>query len=77
MQKKENDNFPDVEKQGWDPQEIASEASQAEPDEIMRQMLRGDETKGNADERDVAGSVDSNETAHGRKETKHDIGSTA
>lgn len=60
-------------RQGWDSDEIAEEASQKDEDEIQREMKRGDETEGNANERDDAGSVDKNETPHGREEKKHNI----
>lgn len=54
----------------WSAEEIASEATNKPDDEIKREMLRGDETEGDADERDVVGSVKSEETAHGSKEAK-------
>jgi hypothetical protein len=59
-------------REGWDVQKLANEASQKDGDEIQRQTLRGDETKGNPDNRDNAGSVDSGETPHGREEAKND-----
>ena len=37
-------------------EDITDEASHRDPDGILRQTLRGDETKGDADERDAAGS---------------------
>lgn len=78
MQNERNEtNFPEAEREGWSAEELAEEASLQESDEITRQILRGDETKGDADERDVVGSVDSNETPHGRKEVKHTKGSNA
>ncbi len=60
-------------RQGWDVQELADEASQQNVDEIQRQTLRGDETKGDADERDNAGNVDKNETPQGREEAKNNL----
>lgn len=60
------------EREGWNIQKLGDEASQKDEDEIQRQTLRGDETKGNPDNRDNAGSVDSGETPHGREETKND-----
>ena len=57
-------------REGWDADELAKEASQIDEDEIQRQIKRGDETKGDADERDYAGKVDNNETAQGREEAK-------
>ena len=59
--------------QGWDLEDIADEASQRTDDEIYREARRGDETKGDADERDEAGRVNSNETWQGREESKNDI----
>jgi len=59
--------------EGWDIQQIANEASQKDDDEIQRQTLRGDETEGNPDNRDNAGSVDTKETPQGREEAKNDV----
>ena len=59
-------------REGWDVQKLADEASQKDIDEIQRETLRGDETKGDADERDIAGNVDTNETPQGREEAKND-----
>ena len=59
--------------EGWNVKEIADEASQKTEDEIQRETLRGDETKGDADERDIAGSANRNETWQGREEAKNDI----
>lgn len=75
MKNKESEgNYPDAQREGWQVEELSEEASLAETDEITRQMLRGDETKGNADDRDIVGSIDSNETPHGRRESKHKTG---
>jgi len=59
-------------REGWEIKKLAAEASQKDEDEIQRQTLRGDETKGNPDKRDNAGGVKSSETPHGREETKND-----
>ena len=55
------------------PEEIADQASKPDHDQIHRQPLRGDETKGDPDERDVAGAVDHEDTPHGREERKHQV----
>lgn len=52
--------------------DITDEASHRDPDGILRQTLRGDETKGNPDDRDVAGATNFEDTPHGREETKND-----
>jgi hypothetical protein len=52
--------------------DITDEASHRDPDGILRQTLRGDETKGNPDNRDIAGATDFEDTPHGREETKND-----
>ncbi|MBA3634093.1 MAG: hypothetical protein H0W58_14975 [Acidobacteria bacterium] len=62
--------FPDVERGDWDVEQVSEESSNKPSDEIVREMLRGDETKGDADERDVVGGVESADTPHGREETK-------
>jgi len=52
--------------------DVVEEGSYQDPDDVLRQTLRGDETKGNPDERDVAGATDFEDTPHGREETKND-----
>lgn len=53
--------------------DLVEEASYAEPDYIFRQTLRGEELTGNADDRDVAGLVDFEDTPHGREDRKNKI----
>lgn len=57
--------------------EIADQASQPDRDQIKRQPLRGDETKGDPDERDVAGAIDHEDTPHGWEERKHQVSEEA
>ncbi len=56
----------------WNADQITDEASQKSGDEIEREIRRGDETKGDADNRDVAGGADSKDTPQGREEAKND-----
>lgn len=55
------------------PEEIAEQASQPDEDQIFRQPRRGDESKGDPDDRDVAGALDHEDTPHGREERKHEV----
>ena len=71
MEKKIENEVPNVKREGWSAEKIAEEASSKEADEVYRQILRGDETDGGADDRDIAGSSDRNETPQGREETKN------
>lgn len=50
--------------------DLAEESSLMGRDEMQRQILRGDETKGDPDDRDVAGAVRSDETPHGNENAK-------
>ncbi len=68
--KNDQEKVPNVNRQGWNVQEVAEESVNQSSDEITRQVLRGDEAKGDADERDIVGGVDSNDTPHGREEAK-------
>lgn len=68
MKKQNEDKNPKVQRQDWDSDELAKEATNKEDDEIVRQMLRGDETEGDPDERDVVPSPDFINTPHGRAE---------
>ena len=58
---------------GWNVKELSDEASQIDEDEIQRQLRRGDETKGDADQRDIAGRSESKDTPQGREEAKNDV----
>jgi hypothetical protein len=77
MEQKEHEdlgiNETEDKREGWNIKKMADEASQKDEDEIQRQTLRGDETKGNPDNRDNAGTVGSNETPQGREESKNDV----
>lgn len=53
-------------------EDITSEASHRDADGVLRQTLRGDETKGDPDARDVAGATEFENTPRGREETKND-----
>lgn len=64
-------------REGWNIDELADAASQKDFDEIQRETLRGDETKGDADERDNAGGADRKDTWQGREEAKNDLGDKA
>ena len=55
------------------PTEIAEQASKPDYEQIHRQTRRGDETKGDPDERDVAGAIDHEKTPHGWEERKHEV----
>ncbi|HEY8563084.1 MAG TPA: hypothetical protein VIL74_22090 [Pyrinomonadaceae bacterium] len=57
---------------GWNMEKLGDEASQKNTDEIQREALRGDETEGDANDRDIAGNIDTNETWQGREEAKND-----
>lgn len=62
----------DVKRDGWSADKISDEAANKEPDEVTREIARGDEdNKENADDRDIAGSPERDETPHGREETKN------
>jgi hypothetical protein len=68
MQKKEE--VPNIKRDGWDIQKLAEEATNEQPDEIMRKTLRGSKNTNQGNELDIAGSIDSSETPHGREENK-------
>jgi hypothetical protein len=67
----------DVINEGGRPEEseiedITNEASLADSDTILRQTLRGDETKGDPNDRDHVGATRFEDTPHGREETKNE-----
>lgn len=71
MEQKEETGNEDVKRDGWNAEEVSEEATNKEPDEVTREIARGAEKdKENADDRDIAGGPDRDETPHGREETK-------
>ena len=71
--KKESAPFPKVEREDWSAEKISNESSNQMPDEIVRQVLRGDESKGDANNRDITGSSEVLDTPQGREEAKNNI----
>jgi len=70
--KPDKNEIPDVNREGWNVEQITDEATNKSSDETLRQVLRGDETKGDANDRDIIGGVKSKDTPHGREEAKKD-----
>lgn len=58
-------------------EEMAEQASYQEQDQFQRQTRRADETKGDPDERDIAGAINHEDTPHGWEERKHDVAQEA
>jgi hypothetical protein len=58
----------DVKRNNWSAEELGEESSYEDETEIKRRLARGDETVGNPDERDVAGSVPVEDTPEGRED---------
>jgi hypothetical protein len=77
MQKKESSNMPEVNRDEWNVEKLQEEGSNEQSDEMLRKTLRGDEEKGNPDDRDIVGSANRNETPQGREEAKNDTRSKA
>lgn len=70
MQENDDSQLSDTEREGWNAEKLSEEAVNQMPDEIMRQILREDETSEDVDDQDVAGGADRNETPQGREEAK-------
>lgn len=73
MQKQDEEKTPDVERENWNTEDLVEESSSESADETVRKVLRGNEEHGNADDRDIVGSVDRGETAQGREENKREV----
>ena len=72
MQENDEKEFAESEREGWNAEKLSEEGVNQMPDEMMRQILRADENGEKADDRDVVGSADTNETPQGREEAKRD-----
>ncbi len=68
MKKQNEEKIPNVEREDWEAEEIVKESSNEESDEVVRKFLRGNESEGDPDQRDIIPSPDSNDTPQGRKE---------
>ena len=77
MRKKESSNVPDVNRDEWNVKELSEQSTNEMADETLRRTLRGDAEKGNPNDRDIVGAVNSNETQQGREEAKNDTRSKA
>ena len=73
MEKQDEKKVPNAEREKWNAKKLVEQSANQEPDETLRKVLRGDESKGNPDNRDVVGAVDSSETPQGREESKKQI----
>jgi hypothetical protein len=58
----------DTKRNHWSAEELGEESSYEDTTEIKRRLARGDETVGNPDERDVAGSVRVEDTPEWRED---------
>lgn len=74
MQNKDNEQVPNANRDEWNAEELSEQSVNEQPDETLRKVLRGDEDKGNANDRDVTGTSTGNETPQGREETKKRAG---
>lgn len=68
MEKQDKDKVPKIKREGWKAEELIEESANQESDEIVRKILRGDETKGDPDERDIVGTPNFDDTPRGRRE---------
>ncbi len=70
-QKQNQEDVPNVKREGWNADELNAESANKPADDMVREILRGDESKGDIDSRDIVGGVDSNDTPQGREEAKN------
>ncbi len=63
-------DYPNAEREDWDAEKLSDESVNQMPDEMVRQILRGDESKGKADDRDIVGGSETIDTPRGREEAK-------
>ncbi len=71
--KNDTEDFPPTKRDDFDAEEISEQSVNQMPDEILRQMRRGDESAGGkdeADERDVVGGSATIDTPEGRERAK-------
>jgi len=73
IDKKDEENV-NIEPDNLSVQDVADESANKPDDETLRQVLRGDESKGDADKRDIVGSSKTIDTPQGREEAKKDKG---
>jgi hypothetical protein len=64
----EAERLTDTKRNHWSAEELGEQSSYEDETEIKRRLARGDETVGNPDERDLAGSVPVEDTPEGRED---------
>jgi hypothetical protein len=71
----DKEDVPNIEREGWETKEVAEESVNESPDDVVRKVLsNGDDDKGDADDKDIVGSNDFEDTPQGREENKNDEG---
>lgn len=63
-------DYPAAQRDNFNAEEVSDQSVNQMPDETVRQILRGDETDGNADDRDIVGRSRTIDTPQGREEAK-------
>lgn len=59
-----------IEREGWQADELGEQSAYQDSTEFARQIVRGDESKGDPDKRDIAGSIPLIETTDGMPHRK-------
>jgi hypothetical protein len=59
---KESLDKTNVRREGWNADDLGDESGYQDSTEFARQLIRGDESKGSPDDRDIAGVTALNET---------------
>lgn len=70
MQKQDEKKVPEAGRENWQADDLVKESVNEDSDETVRKVLRGDEEKGDPDDRGVVGATDYNDTPQGREESK-------
>lgn len=59
-----------IEREGWQADELGEQSAYQDATEFARQIVRGDESKGDPDKRDIVGSIPLIETTDGMPHRK-------
>ncbi len=67
VNKQNEENIPDVEREGWEAEELIEESAYLESDEVVQKIVRGDNSGDEGDD-EIVDAPDFDDTPRGRQE---------
>ncbi len=71
VSKQNEENIPDVKREGWEAEELIEESANQESDEVVQKIVRGDKSDVEGDD-EIIDAPDFDDTPRGRQEKVKD-----